>query len=574
MYLSDLQSSNLNTVDKECGGKYYPYIIDGATHNLEFKLGGKYCSFYSDVTVYNYDNLDDDFSVDFYVYADGRLVAYTPNVHIGAVNPTITANIYNAQILHLKTVTHGNKTQGNVAWLNPQVDTTLSTVVAALNDITIVPPTVIKHADTCIVTVTDVNFIHRVDAMLYSLRENGQCDDAAIVVFAFGEQEAYKELVDKYDIVLVQCALDADFSYKIKTAAMSVARVIDANKYLYLDSDMLILDDISPLFGSLDIIADDKILVCKEASVDSPTLEHALCDPSGVYYAQNGDLDFLGMSASERNYPFVVNNGVYCGSKKAILALESLVKSTLPNSAYWEKFAISSKVFWREQAVFNIALARGSMGVEISELYNMQLHTRVVSAQYMPYVPDITYCGEKVKILHFNGSGREKYVETQQYYNDKCSLVSLPDNDLKLYLDTVSAELHSVAKRYFSLIKDYININTVKQVLVIGNDVLMAENIFGSEINVIAVPDTDIFVDSSSDFVVPQDLDMILIDGYEETQIFTIVMRSVNVIRIGGCIILKNNKISTKVMRKIFEIRGINIITINNYYAITKFGDK
>lgn len=579
MYLTDLLPLNIDEINKnklyignEFNQKYYPHSIEGEIYELSYDIGDGYFVFYSDIIVRTYGS-QSDFAIDFYVFADDCLVAYVPLVHSSEVNRSITAFIYNAKKICLRTVVHGNTTQGCGAWLNPQVHNERIPILAALNDINIIPPDKLEAADTCMVTVVDVNFIPRLDTLLYSFFKNGDCENSSVVVFAFGDLEAYESIASKYPITLIGCNLLSKFSFKIKTAALSVANFFNAKKYIYLDADMLVLDSIKPIFDVLDVLSDDKVVICSETSINSPNLGHALCDPSGVYYAEKLDLEFLGLSEKERDYPLVINNGVYAGSKKAILGLESLIRSTLPNSAYWEKFAISSKVFWREQAIFNIALARGDMGVGIDEIYNLQLNSKEVQVEYVDNKP-VVYSGDKkVRVLHFNGMGRDKCIEIQNYYEELAQVDSIDHSvfeskDCANIINNINKTqtVDSDLLDYCILMRKFVVKNKFKNVLILDDDrCLGIASLYNLDcvylaITPIAIEHESFEIIQSGDIVAELSnmvgdnvFDCILINNIDLSHNFSAAFIYIDkILENGGTVMINVKNLSEKVLKKLY----------------------
>ena len=73
-------------------------------------------------------------------------------------------------------------------------------------------------------------------------------------------------------------------------------------------------------------------------------------------------------------------------------------------------------VGWRSQFIFNLALAKLKCGVELDPAYNIQLHSHDVEIR-----EDLGRCkafwhGQPARILHFNGWGRQKYLEWRQRF--------------------------------------------------------------------------------------------------------------------------------------------------------------
>jgi predicted O-methyltransferase YrrM len=74
-------------------------------------------------------------------------------------------------------------------------------------------------------------------------------------------------------------------------------------------------------------------------------------------------------------------------------------------------------VWWRNQFIFNLALARLGCGVELSPVYNVQLNVQDVEASVSEGRARAVWRGRQARVLHFNGAGRKKYPELRGRYS-------------------------------------------------------------------------------------------------------------------------------------------------------------
>ena len=467
-------------------GKFYSHSISAHSPSmLEYDLDGSYNVFECEVAI-NDIPLDVQCNpVNFSVYADNELVAHVPQVRSHENSRRISVNIHGAKKLVLKSyVQHDDPNNWcQSIWIMPQIHTDANkNMIGALGDMRITIPNKIVQSNKCIATVVTPDFVDKLGAMLYSLKQHGNCGDVDIVVFAFGQSDKYAELESRFGITLVNCDYLSDFTYKIKTVCLSIAHVVQANKYLILDADMLILDDISNIFNMLDDMDDDKILVCREASLTAQTtLKDSLLISDSMYYGKVEDLEFLNVSDSEGNCKFCINNGVYAGTRKAILGIESATRATTPNSIYYERERLDIHCFWREQAIMNIVLAKLNSAIELNEEHNLQLHARNVDILWDGKTPIATYKGRRVKILHFNGSGRNKYPELMETYANYAQYAKVKNDDMNNKIKSLQLWYqHDAPKNIFknendmiekaTLLYKLVNNNTYNNALVIDNN--------------------------------------------------------------------------------------------------------
>jgi predicted O-methyltransferase YrrM len=420
--------------------KHYKHAL--STHppaHLAFNLGGCFSRFYCHLAL-NDDVRAGVSHAEFSVLADGRRVA-TAHAVAGEPSRAIQANIAGAQVLELK-VSTSRWEYCHAVWLDPQVDESVAevrtkTLVDSLSRAEITLPAVIPSAERCIATVVSPGFEALLDDMLGSLYANGGCQDALLVVFALSSNTACEWVVAKYRGLLILCQPYSRVNATSKAILYSVARVIDAQRFLCLDADMLVLGDLNPVFAALDACPEGSILACREGNGKGfRNLEHALCT---AYGGQATDIQrVLGTAEGEGAYPFVVNDGLFAGSRSALLALDSTIRA-MPGAAAWTDE--QRNVWWRNQFIFNLALARLQCGVELDAGYNIQLHVQDVQPNHVNGRIQATWHGRTVHVLHFSGAGRRKYPQLRNLFaRVPDPLVGMGDGDgFAAYLQALRA---------------------------------------------------------------------------------------------------------------------------------------
>lgn len=395
--------------------KHYKHAL--STHppaHLAFNLGGRFSRFYCHLA------LNDDVGAgashaEFSVLADGSRVA-TAYAIAGESSRAIQANIAGAQVLELK-VSTSHWEYCHAVWLDPQVDESVAevrmeTLVDCLRRAEITLPVVMPRADRCIATVVSPGFETLLDDMLGSFYANGGCQDALLVVFVLSPNTACERVVAKYRGLLIHCQPYSRVNATSKAVLYSVARVVNAQRFLCLDADMLVLGDLNPVFAALDACPEGSILACREGNGQGlHNLEHALCS---AYGGQATDIQrVLGTAEGEDAYPFVVNDGFFAGSRSALLALDSTIRA-MPGAAAWTDE--QRNIWWRNQFIFNLALARLQCGVELDAGYNLQLHVQDVQLNHVNGRIQATWHGRTVHVLHFSGLGRRKYPQLRSLF--------------------------------------------------------------------------------------------------------------------------------------------------------------
>ena len=213
-------------------------------------------------------------------------------------------------------------------------------------------------------------------------------------------------MAQKYGAAIVHCTPQVDVNLTVKAVLYSVARVIEAEQYLCLDADMLVLGDLRPIFAALEACPSGSILAANEGNDHRlENLAHALRE---IYGGTEADEQPLFRRASEAAYPLVVNDGLFAGTRAALLALDGEIRN-MTDARRW--MSERPDVWWRNQFIFNLALARLQCGIELDSIYNLQLHVRDAELRDVNGHLEATWLNRVVRVLHFSGSGRRKYPE-------------------------------------------------------------------------------------------------------------------------------------------------------------------
>lgn len=408
-------------------GEAFPHALSvHAPGRLIFDIGGRYARFRSGVA------LNDDVSpgasyADFTVLADGRVVAARANV--GPRAPAwIDAVVRGAKRLELRVDTTRWESCHTV-WLDPRVEDDGSssardrTLIDALDRVEIRLPRVPLRSERCVATVVSRGYAELLDGLLESLRLNGNCPDARVVVFVADGDAACERVSAKHGAVVVPCSPRRPVNSTLKALLYSVAHVVDARQFLCLDVDMLVLGELSSIFAALEACPEGSLLACREGNgAYYRDLQHAL---TTVYGGRSGDIArIVGAEGSEGAYPLIVNDGLFAGDRTALLALDALIRGWPEAPAWTDELP---DIRWRNQFVFNLAMAHLRRGVELKGTYNVQLHSQHVEIDGSNGSLRAAWRGLPVRVLHFNGSGRERYREWQGYFARRSSSDGVAD---------------------------------------------------------------------------------------------------------------------------------------------------
>lgn len=394
------------------GTRYERALSAHAPSSVLFELDRRFAAFECRVA------LNDDVPfrasyADFSVIADGRIVAVVPNVGAGEPARQIAADVTGAATLALVADTR-HWQHCHTVWLDPAVHDGAAADVPrtdALARADIEVPANLPAARRCLATVVSPGYAHLLDDMLASVAANGCCDEALKVVFAFNPDDQCRRVIAKHGAHTIACRLRARMAPSLKAVVYSVARFVNAEAFLCLDADTLVLGSLRPIFEAIAVCPRGSILVCRDAFLGQGDLLRKLCTH---YAGRRADLELLvGRPFDEATYPFAVNDGVFGGGRGALLALDGFVRA-LPNAIAWVDERADHG--WRNQFIFNLALARINCAVELDATCNLQVHMCDVHIGRTSAGVEALWRGSPVRILHFCGWGRDRYPELRGLY--------------------------------------------------------------------------------------------------------------------------------------------------------------
>ncbi len=182
-----------------------------------------------------------------------------------------------------------------------------------------------------------------------------------------------------------------------KTIIYCLGSITSAEEILFFDVDMYVQSSLDSLMNRIEILNDEKILICKEQGEHgNKSLKQIIQDQKMPYFKSEYTEQMLDLIIEDG---ILINGGVIAGKRKAFLRLESKLRS-------FENLGINylnenKDADWREQALLNIALCMNSAIVELDKSYNKQLfNEKEIYGSFKELIEN----NSKEKILHFNGN--------------------------------------------------------------------------------------------------------------------------------------------------------------------------
>jgi len=398
-------------------GVHYEHALSAhAPSRLEFDLRGRFkglrcrIAFTDEVTPQRT-------SATFTLLGDGRTLADVVDFNAGEASRELRVDVSGVDRLTLA-VSTGRWEMCHSVWLDPELEidggpVEIECLPDCLYQARIRIPTP-PQAERCIATIVSPGYAGFLDAMLRSLRIHGNCLDALVAVFVVDGDEECRRVVARHNAFLVDCESAAPISASVKSVLYSAARVINAEKFLCLDADTLVVGDLNPLFQALDGHPADAILAAPDSYLNSisGTLSECLVR---FYKGQEADLEFLlDTPAQAADYALIVNDGVFAASRTAMLALDRTLRDMAPRAKEWMDRDLHAVA--RNQFLFNLVLARLGCGVALDETFNLLPAARDLTFEGDALTVRVSSEGRQATIVHFAGNGRHRYSELRRLF--------------------------------------------------------------------------------------------------------------------------------------------------------------
>jgi hypothetical protein len=382
-----------------------------APSRITYDLGRRFRRFRARVAI-NDDSARAATHANFFVIADGMEVATVPFVTPGEPSPAIEADITGASTLELVATTTKWPFCHSV-WLDPEVDDEPAMrpqrfLEDCMARVAFDRPERFPPVRDCVATVVSPGWEPLLARMLESVRVHGRCDDALKLIFAIDVNERIRAIASEHGAQVVPCQRRAVVNATVKSVLYSSGLATAAERYVCLDADVLVLHSLRPLFDAVSVFPVGSVLAAREANgVKTMNVREAV---SAIYAGRETDLRWImGSVNGEPDYPLVVNDGVFAASRDALFALDGTIRRW-PGARDWTDQYRDN--WWRNQFVFNLALAHLRCGVETDGACNVQLHSQEVRRREGD--GRALWRGRAPKIMHFNGWGREKYRDWRE----------------------------------------------------------------------------------------------------------------------------------------------------------------
>ena len=255
-------------------------------------------------------------------------------------------------------------------------------------------------ADRALVTICSAGFDGWLQDMLTSLYAVGGCTAYPLIVFMVDADQACLDVACKFpNVHLIYGRSLTPRNPGLKSAMYSVGRLVPGvGAFLCLDADMIVYSSLAKIFDVLDVGPRYAVAACRDIG-NRPTLGGAL---EKAYKSSKDEFSrTFGVSTDILHFPFVLNDGLFASSGEALRVIDTTIRNW-PEANAWTY--AHPKCTWRNQFVFNLALAVNHEIIPLDPAFNVQLHKMAVTwGDSTPY-----WQGQPARVLHFTGPAKQQ----------------------------------------------------------------------------------------------------------------------------------------------------------------------
>jgi hypothetical protein len=270
-----------------------------------------------------------------------------------------------------------------------------------LNRVWVEKPSIPLEGKRAFVTVISQGYESMLRALLDSLALHGNCAGVPFVVFCVGD-DVYDALADWSDVVRVRCHAHGRVSAAVKGTIYSCSRWLQYKSIVSLEADMLVANDLNPLFQIIENGHPQNLYGCRHQATEHRfTLREIL----GHMNAPASDMEWLcGREGVAPHFHF--NGGVLAGSWHAWRALDEGFEALNPFVSLWVEGAFHQS--FSDEWAMNLVLSLSPHHLRPSELspgFNVQVIDSHVDRWFQeestPSGPHLSRLGEDARVLHF-----------------------------------------------------------------------------------------------------------------------------------------------------------------------------
>ena len=255
--------------------------------------------------------------------------------------------------------------------------------------------------DRCICAVVSPGYETMLEVMLETLQRYGESSDACIVIFAV--DESYEALVRREDIICIRCRSVERVSPAVKGVIYSASRFIQARTILAVETDMLVVGSLQPLWTALESIDPTAIAGVRPPGDQDQDMTSVLAGMG----APPIDLEFL-TGQPDFNCRRLFNGGTIAGGREAFTLLDQQIRLLCPRAILWVEGGSAAP--YTDECLMNLCLGLSDNAVCLHRSFNQQFYS-TERERWLRTEKDASGLrfwteGVPSRILHFVGPSR------------------------------------------------------------------------------------------------------------------------------------------------------------------------
>lgn len=272
-------------------------------------------------------------------------------------------------------------------------------------------------ASLVVATIASAGYEQQIDDLLTTLELFAPLADVLPVVLVaeteLGSGRGLYEVAARHGALAVPCFASCQIDASIKALLYSIARIVPASKYLCLDSDVFVLDDLKELRAAIDDNP-NRILAAMSSSTTDDDQPRSLRYVATRYYSASAD-QAAALERYNSKYFLRLNSGVYAGDRAALLSLDAQLRKMQPGAL---PFINSGTSRVADELVFSLAVGKIGGVVELDKWHNLQMYAEDAAPVATRSGYQAWHGDQRVKFLHFAAQeGRAKLAKWREVFN-------------------------------------------------------------------------------------------------------------------------------------------------------------
>ena len=286
------------------------------------------------------DTGSDYVSIDFQIWSGKELLGIANGIK--QENGIIYLDVNLDGVRQLKLITHSNTHQhAHSVWIEPLLFKTkpmyTSGPVGKIRiPINVMPKAKFKTAIAMCVAEDKVEMALKTLSSFYAFNDGSK---TPLILYYFNLSEDVMRKFSTFKPFWVKCEMVVKSNPGTEqTVLYKTHYVVNADYYISLTPGVIFFDNVMPLVDIFNVTPVYNVVAPLYKPNFITTIESSMVEPGlNLYVSSRGDVEKLRINENERHYSTVVNSAFFLASKKAMMAMDSTIKTFYPYLAEWEQ---------------------------------------------------------------------------------------------------------------------------------------------------------------------------------------------------------------------------------------------